>query len=57
MKDNTIKSCMAIACLTAIELFALYKGINGAVFGVVVALISGLGGYTLAKVQAQKQEA
>lgn len=41
---------MAIAGLTAIELMALYKNVNGKLLVIVCGLIGGLGGYTVSGV-------
>ena len=51
MKDDTIKVLAAIGSLTILEAIALVSGINGTLFGVVVAAIAGLGGYMFAKRQ------
>lgn len=39
--------CVAIACIAAVEVFALSQGIDGALLGVAIAAIAGLGGYEL----------
>jgi len=36
---------VAMVCITALEAIALLRGIDGAVFGIVVAALAGLGGY------------
>ncbi|MCK4722493.1 MAG: hypothetical protein KAT75_04275 [Dehalococcoidia bacterium] len=36
---------VAIVCIAALEVVALLKGINGAVLGIVIAALAGLGGY------------
>jgi len=38
---------VAILCITALEVVALAQGVDGAVFGVVIAAIAGLGGYEI----------
>jgi len=38
---------VAIVCITALEVVALLQGINGAVFGIVIAALAGLGGYEI----------
>ena len=43
------KSITAILCLTAIEITALLKGINGVLLAAVIAAVAGLGGYVVAK--------
>jgi len=47
MEDRTAIVLMAIACLTALECFALYLGINGTLFTLIVAAIAGLAGFEL----------
>ena len=42
---------VAMLCITALEVVALLKGINGAVFGVVIAALAGLGGYQIRALQ------
>ncbi len=37
----------AIVCLTLLELAALYKGINGSLFTIIVAVVAGLAGLVL----------
>lgn len=37
----------AILCITGLEIVALTTGINGAIFGVAIAAIAGLGGYEI----------
>jgi len=44
----TITAIMAILILTAI---ALFQGINGAIFSVVIATIAGLAGFRLSKLK------
>lgn len=38
---------VAIICIAGLEALALLRGIDGAVFGIVVAALAGLGGYEL----------
>jgi hypothetical protein len=38
---------VAISCLTIIEIVALLNGIDGVLFSLVIAAISGLGGYQI----------
>lgn len=49
MKWKALKSCVAIVVLGALEWKALEIGINGQLFGIVVAAITGLAGYTIGK--------
>jgi len=36
---------VAIVCIAGLEVFALSQGINGALIGIAIAAIAGLGGY------------
>ena len=36
---------IAILCITGLEVVALTQGIDGAIFGIAIAAIAGLGGY------------
>lgn len=47
MKYGT--AVIAILCLTILEIVALVQGINGALFGIAMSSIAGLGGYSVAK--------
>ena len=47
MADKNIVICVAIAALVILETVALCKGINGALFAGVIAVIAGLAGYTI----------
>ena len=38
---------VAMGCITLLEVVALCQGINGAVFGIVIAALAGLGGYEI----------
>jgi len=38
---------VAMICIAGLEGLALVKGINGAVFGIVIAALAGLGGYEI----------
>ncbi|MBA7592051.1 hypothetical protein ES708_34224 [subsurface metagenome] len=38
---------VAIICIAGLEALAMVKGINGAVFGIVITALAGLGGYEL----------
>ena len=40
---------VSIICLTVLESVALLQGIDGAYFGLVIAIIAGIGGYEIAK--------
>lgn len=38
---------VAIVCITILEVTALVKGVDGAVFGLAITALAGLGGYEL----------
>lgn len=38
---------IAMLCITALEALAIFQGINGAIFGIAIAAIAGLGGYEI----------
>lgn len=46
-------SIFAITAIVVLELYALSKGIDGKLFGLVIAAIAGLGGYTLSSLVRQ----
>lgn len=50
MKETII---IAIACITILESIALMKGVDGAIFGIAIAAISGLVGY---QVKSQREK-
>ncbi len=42
-----MKAIIAIIAIALLEGYAIYSGINGAIFGVAIAAIAGLGGYII----------
>ena len=38
---------IAMLCIAGLEAFAISQGVNGAVFGIVIAALAGLGGYEI----------
>jgi len=46
-RNSTLISVVAIVVIGALEALALWRGVDGALFGVVIAAISGLGGYEI----------
>lgn len=46
-KDNTVVLVTAIVCLTGLEIFAMYKGIDGYLFSIIAIAISGIAGFKL----------
>ena len=55
MSDKAMLKLVAMVCITLLELgnLATY-GVDGALFGLVVAAISGLAGYQLGKVSRKR---
>ena len=49
MKDKIIISLTAIIAISAMEMIALYQGINGILLTGVIGTIAGLAGYTFGK--------
>ena len=47
IKMGNVISCTAIAGLVILELAAIWKGIDGVLFSVVIATIAGVAGLTL----------
>lgn len=47
MEDKTLIILSCLTALVVLELFALYKGMNGTLLTSVFALIGGLGGYQI----------
>ena len=45
----------AMVCLTVLELAALYQGINGSLFTIIVAAVAGLAGWVLPTPKLLKQ--
>lgn len=56
MHDSALVSIVAIICLCIIECVALTNGIDSVLLGLVVAAISGLGGYKLKSYLAKKSD-
>jgi len=46
---------VAMLCIVGLEALALVKGINGAVFGIVIAALAGLGGYEIKVLKDKKK--
>lgn len=51
-----ITPIIAILCITALEIVAITQGVNGAILGIVVAAIAGLGGYELKVLRDKRKE-
>ena len=39
--------CVALVCLTLLEIYALSQGINGAILSIVIAVIAGIAGWRI----------
>lgn len=46
---------VAMICIAGLEALALVKGVDGAVFGFVVAALAGLGGYEIKVLRDKKR--
>lgn len=46
---------IAMICIAGLEALALMKGIDGALFGIVVAALAGLGGYQMKAIKEKKK--
>jgi hypothetical protein len=44
-----LRICIAIVCLTTLELFALHKGKNGTLLRIIIIAIAGLAGFSIAE--------
>lgn len=51
MKTKVLVAIIAIATLEGI---ALWRGMNGAIFGLAIAAIAGLGGFTIGSIRKSK---
>ncbi len=49
MKSIKFEPVVAIVCITILEAIALVKGIDGILLANIIAIIAGLGGYSLGK--------
>jgi len=49
LTDKTLITIIAIICIAVLEAIALIIGIDGQVFSTVIAVLSGLGGYTIGR--------
>lgn len=47
---------IAMLCITILEVTALVQGVDGAIFGVAIAAIAGLGGYELKSQRDKKKK-
>jgi len=47
VSDNTLIKISAIGSIAFLESIALYKGIDGIILSTVIAVISGLAGYSI----------
>jgi TctA family transporter len=47
--SRSIEVVVAIVCITILEALALYKGIDGSLFSLVIGAIAALGGYRYAR--------
>lgn len=45
--------CVALVCLTGIEIYALSQGINGTFLSIVIAIIAGIAGWTVPQLKTK----
>jgi hypothetical protein len=43
---------VSMLCITAIELFAIHRGLNGTMLSVSIAAVAGIGGYQIHKIKS-----
>jgi hypothetical protein len=55
MNKNIIPTITSIISLTILEGIALYKGVDGQLLSLVVAVIAGLGGFHISKLIKPKE--
>lgn len=48
------KVLIAIICIAVLEGIALWRGMDGAIFGLAIAAIAGLGGFTIGQITKPK---
>ena len=56
MRDNTKIKITAIGSIALLETLALYKGIDGVLFSMVIAVIAGLAGYQIRNIWERRKE-
>ncbi|GAH04440.1 unnamed protein product [marine sediment metagenome] len=49
MKDATIKACIAMICISILEVGAMTQGINGTGLSLAIGAIAALGGYVIGR--------
>ena len=55
MEEKTIKTLVAMICITALETINLvYYGVDGTILVGAVAVLAGLGGYAVGKINVVK---
>lgn len=47
---------IAMICIAGLEALALVRGVDGAIFGLVITALAGLGGYELKVLQEKRKE-
>lgn len=52
-KNRVALAIVAITWISILEIVAMHYDINGALFGIVIAAVAGLGGYGLSKKRAK----
>ncbi len=57
MSEKTIMAMLAAVLIAVLEAVALWKGMDGAYFSAVIAVIAGLGGFEIGMWQEKKKGA
>lgn len=52
MNEKTLLALFAMGCITVLEIVAVYHHIDGTLFGAVIGVIAGLGGYVVGKISS-----
>jgi len=51
---KVLPTCLAVVAICALEAIALVKGVDGVLFSIVIAVLSGLGGYEIKGIWSKK---
>lgn len=46
---------VAMVCIAGLEALAMFRGIDGALFGIVIAALAGLGGYEIKVIREKRR--
>lgn len=51
MNDKTVLAITALLCITVLEIWAIYNGLDGTLLAGVVAVLAGIAGYKVKSVR------